>query len=262
MSLLEPGESRTIGPEPVGPAPVSAKDAADTAVIADAQPDPEPKVFDEAYVKELRAENAKWRTQLREREAIFDGLEPEEVAQLAEWGRLSKQAEAGDQDALARLNEMLGTDDEPEPTPQPVQFDEAKFRQLAREEAEAIAEEKEKVRQVNEVMGMARGWGFETQRGQKGFDRYQRLCYIAANEIDTSTLGNRHLMEAAKEKLEADEADWKQQVIEEYLANKGARTDTSPLTPTGSGVAPAPAPRQAKSWAEARDMLRERLSAG
>ena len=35
----------------------------------------EPKTFDKEYVEELRKENAKWRTSLREKESLFEKME-------------------------------------------------------------------------------------------------------------------------------------------------------------------------------------------
>lgn len=256
MSIIEPGEQRVIGPEPAGPAQ-PATPAPDTEIVVDVPgeftPD-EPDTFDRKYVEELRAENAKWRTQLREREALFEGLEADEVTQLAEFARLSKKAETGDEEAIKALNEMLG-DEEVETAapsePAPV-FDEERFRKLAREEAERIAADRDSQRAQREsiqtIVHRAEELGYK-----QGSEDYV-LLMRAANSInpdehpDLLAEGDRLVKE------------YKAQIVESYLAAKEGRAEASPTIPSGSGVAPSSA-RVPASFPEARDSLRQRLDA-
>ena len=258
MSFIEPGDtSRTIGPSPVGPAPGTDKDAADTAAIADAQPTTEPKVFDEAYVKELRAENAKWRTQLRELESEFEGIDPEERRTLAEFARLSRAAEAGDEQAAQQLNELLGVDaGEAQAPAQPATptFDEAHYRRIAAEEAARIADERDQQRSAKE--GVAQVISRAEALGYKHGSEDYILLMRAANSIDPNTLDDPSTLLVEGDKLVKA---YKQQIVEEYLAGKGTRADTSLAVPTG-GSAPAHQVEAPKGWADARERLHERLA--
>ena len=258
MSLLEPNEGqRTIGPEPAGPAPGAVRDGQDTAVIADSQPTSEPKVFDEAYVKELRAENAKWRTQLRELESEFEGIDPEERRTLAEFARLSRAAESGDEQAAQQLAELLGVEGDEQPPAQaatPPTYDEAYFRRLAAEEAARIADERDQQRSaqegVQQVISRAEALGYK-----HGSEDYI-LLMRAANSIDPNTLEDPSTLLVEGDKLVKA---YKQQIVEEYLAGKGTRADTSLAVPTG-GSAPAHQVEPPKGWADARERLHERLA--
>ena len=253
MSLVEPGQDRTIGPEPVGPAPQPA--AVPPVNPTTAEPASEPDTFDRAYVEDLRKENAKWRTQLREYEASFEGVDPDQVKALGEFARLSLAAEGGDVEAARKLEEMLGEEPgEPAPasTPAPT-FDEAHFRQLAREEAERIvATERDQTRTqtaIQDVITRAEALGYK-----HGSPDYVLLMQ-AANSLETLP-EDGDLLRAGDALVKA----YKQQIVEEYLSGKEAETNGAPRVPTGGGVAPSQA-RVPTSWAEARQFLHERLDA-
>lgn len=238
------------------PNPMEPAAAADTAVAAAEAAEPE--TFDREYVHELRQEAAKWRTQLRELEAEFDGIDPDERKALAEFVRLSRAAEAGDEDAAAALTEMLGGDDESaEEAPQA--FDEEAYRRLAREEAQRLVEEREQARQqddaIRSVQKQAEALGYE-----QGSEDYI-LLMRAANSLDP----NEHsdLIAAADGVVK----QYKQQIIEAYLASKEAATEGSPAN--GVGVAPStatlpwtPEMTEKQKFAAVRASLSERIRQG
>lgn len=256
MSIIEPSD-RTIGPDPVAPVtppepPVTQPEVAEET---------EPKVFDEAYVKELRAENAKWRTQLREYEQEFDGIDPDERRAMAELMRLSVAAQNGDEDAVAQLAELLGDDTTPPATPAaPPEFSEDYFRRLAREEVDRVAAEHDTRRMesegIQDVIRRAEALGYK-----QGTPDYVLLMQ-AANAVDPSE--HDDLIAAGHETVLA----YKQSLIEAYLAEKEGRANTAPLVPPTGGVAPAGSRQlwtqdmtEKQKWAAVRDSFSERLRA-
>lgn len=260
MSTIEPGQDRTIGPEPVGPAPVDTSTAPPPEVTAPA----EAETFPRSYVEDLRAENAKWRTQLRDLEGAFEGYEPEERAALVEFLKLSRAAERGDQAAAAQLEEMLAGDETPPETPAEQPMTAEDFRRLAREEAEQAFSQRETVRAqddaVREIMSEARSLGYATNPTEKGYVDYQRLCYLAIHSVPEDT-PQENTIKAAHEMLQAEKAAERATVIEEYLAGKESQAEGSLRIPNGQGAAPATA-QTPRTFEEARQSLHERLTRG
>lgn len=272
MSFVEPGQQRVIGPDPVGPAdPPRAPDnpepeVPETAPITDTAPDSD--TFDREYVVGLRAEAAKYRTQLREYEADFEGVDPEQRKLLAQFARLSLAAENGDEDAIAQLQEFYA--DEP-PVEQESQaavtqvekpMTEERFRELAREEAQNLVKEQQQIQNINSVLTRAKEWGFETTPGAKGYDQYQRLCYIAINDISQEVATNGDVLAAAKDQYEAERADERRQIIEDYLSGKEADTEGSLLVAGSNGAPGTRQPLWDSSMSEKEKFARVREATG
>ena len=257
MSVVEPGQDRTIGPEPVSPAHV------DVPRETLPEPPPEPDTFPRAYVEELRQEAAKWRTQLREYEGAFEGYDPEEREALVEFLRLSHAAGQGDQAAAAQLQEMLGEDAQEVPEVPDTPMTAEDFRRLAREEAETLVAARDQAREqdnaVTQIINEAKSLGYQTDPGQKGYVDYQRLCYLAIHETPEGTSQDKTL-QVAHELLQAEKAAERAAVIDEYLSGKAEATDGS-LRLGGPGTAPT-TPRIPKTFEEARQFLHDRLERG
>lgn len=261
MSLVEPGQDRTIGPDPVTPAQFDATpdpvvlSAEVTTPEADA---PEPETFDREYVHGLREEAAGWRTKLREQEARFEGVDEETITALVEFARLSKAAESGDADALAQLNEMMGEDAPADPAPVQ-EFTEERFRQLAREEAERLVTEQSQAQQqeaaVRGIVTKAESLGYT-----QGSEDYI-LLMRAANAADPAE--HQDVLAFADTQVKA----YKQSILDAYLAEKETATDGSPqLTQPGAAPTTAKLPwddtMTSKQRFEAvRHSLHERLNA-
>lgn len=254
MSIIEPDQQRTIGPEPVAPPTPPTPPPAAPSTPA------EPETFDRAYVEDLRKENAKWRTQLREYEAEFDGIDPEERKALAEFARLSVRAQSGDEEALKTLGEMLGEETAPAVQEQAPVYDEAYFRRIAAEEASRIAAEQQRYsdeqRGIAEIVRQAEALGYK-----QGSEDYV-LLMRAANSVDPTE--HSDLLAEGDRLVKA----YKQSIIEGYLAEKEGRTVTSPvLTPAGSPPSQSAQPwndqmSAAEKWQAVRNSVHERLTGG
>lgn len=237
----------------LGPAPAEAVIETAPPVVEDepaVEPDPEPDMFPRDYVEELRREAAEWRTKYQGYNQRFDGYTEDEREALLDYMFHARRAEAGDPESIQWLNEMFGAEDDdpgiPEP-PQP-QFDEATFRQLAREEAARLVQEQQaqaaQVQAVQTVQTRAQELGYEV-----GSDDYILLLKYA-NEVEADDP-----IQAGHDKVQA----YKQQIIQQHLASIQAQNDQIPSIPRDGGQAPsqATAPR---TFAEARQAMHERLT--
>ena len=257
MSMIEPDQGRTIGPDPVGPAPepepVVEAQVEDTRVEA-----AEPDTFDRKYVEELRRENAKWRTQAQQYNEVFGDLDDEDKQA---WFQIIDLANSGDPDAIQYLGQALGFVGEEAPESQ-VPSDEfltreqavELAREIAREEARAEAEQRDAVRnhqqQIDTIQSRAKNeFGVEP-----GSDDYVLLLH-RANQLDPSDVEGGDLLAAAHAQLQAEkQAQW-----DAFVAQKTQAAAGSPIIAPGNGMAPSTA-QTPKSWAEARNSLHERLS--
>lgn len=244
MSLIEPTPEPTFsGPLPVEsePAPTPAAEVPPADVPFESLPATWQK-----EIKDLREESGRWRTQTREYESVWDGYDLDEQRQLAEFLRLSRAAEDGDEDAASQLREMLGQP-EPEPEPEPTSLTADDYRRIAREEAERIASEREAARSeqdaVKGIVDTAKSLGYEHNSPD------YILLLRFANEMDQPDL------KAADQMVK----DWKRAEFDKYLAEKEQAARETPATPSGAGAAPnlSQTPR---TYAEARQALHERLS--
>lgn len=255
MSLIEPGQERTIGPEPAGPAPEPDV----TALVADQVEEPaapaEPDMFPRDYVEELRRENAKWRTKAQPYEEVFGDLDDED---RQAWLQIVQLANSGDPDAINYLGQALGfVGEEPvveEPVEQPQYLTPEQAREIARQEAQELLsaqqEQQARVQQIETIQSRAKNeFGVEP-----GSDDYVLLLH-RANQIDPADTPDGDLLAAAHAQLQAEkQAQW-----DAFVAQKQQDAANSPTTVTGQGQAPSTA-QTPKTWAEARDSLHERLS--
>lgn len=256
MSIIEPGQDRTIGPEPAGPAPEPDV----TALVADqveepAAPPAEPDTFPREYVEELRRENAKWRTKAQPYEEVFGDLDDED---RQAWLQIVQLANSGDPDAIQYLGQALGFVGEEPPVEefaeQPQYLTPEQAREIARQEAqEMLAQEREqqsRVQQIESIQSRAKN-EFNVEPGS---DEYVVLLH-RANQIDPADTPDGDLLKAAHEQIQAEkQAQW-----DAFIAQKQQEASNSPTTLTGQGQAPSTA-QTPKTWAEARNSLHERLS--
>ena len=254
MSIIMPDADEPVfeGLVPAN-APQTPPPAEELPPAAEDTPPAEPDMFPRDYVEELRQEAAKYRTQLRDYEQKFDGYTDEERSALLDYVYLTRQAEAGNEEAARQLQEMFGEQDET-PAPEPVQqFDEETFRRLAREEAERLVAEQAQAQAqqqaVQNVQTRAKELGYEA-----GTEDYVLLMKFA-NDVDPAD--NPDLIAAGHEKVQA----YKQAIIDAHLAQIQAQNDQIPVQPTTPGVAPSQA-TPPRTFEEARQALHERLLRG
>ena len=210
----------------------------------------EPDVFPREYVEELRREAAEWRTKYQGYNQKFDGYTEDEREALLDYMFHARRAEAGDPESTAWLNEMFGTDEEPdvEQTQTAPQFDEESFRRLAREEAERLVQEQQaqaaQVQAVQSVQTRAQDLGYEV-----GSDDYVLLLKYA-NEADTGDP-----IQTGHERVQA----YHQQIIDQHLKAIQAQNEQVPTLPRNNGQAPSQV-QSPRTWQEARDAMHERLT--
>lgn len=266
--MIEPGQDRTIGPEPAPPAPQTEV----TEIVGSHEPVEEntpvetveePDVFDRDYVEKLRRENAKWRTQAQEYNEVFGDLDDEDKAA---WFQIVQLANQGDPEALQYLGQALGfvPDETPaeEPVDQPQYLTAEQAREIARQETQELLAQQEQVRsqaqQIETIQSRAKNdFGIEP-----GSDDYVLLLH-RANQIDPNETPDGDLLAAAHAQLQAEkQAQWDQ-----FIASKEGEAANSPTTLTGAGVAPSTAKLPYDSnmtmnekFAAVRNSLHERLS--
>jgi hypothetical protein len=227
-----------VGPEPYvapEPDPEPAPAAEVPAVEVD---DPDRDTFDRPYVEKLRQEAAQYRTRARQYEEAFDGYDDETRQAFLDFARLQYAAANGDEAAMAQLQEFYG-DDEDDDTPDDgvPQFQsreefEQFQRQVAREEAERLYQERESHQQqiaaVEQVKVTARAMGYDTASPD-----YVLLMQFA-NQPDVISLDDP-LVEADR-RVKA----YQQQLVAQFTGQKAAQADTTVAAPSGNGGASAP----------------------
>ena len=215
-------------------------------VAAEPEATPEPDMFPRSYVEELRKESAQYRTQYRELESKFDGYTEDERAALLDYIGLIRKAESGDAEAEAALAEMFG--EEPA-TPEPIQqFDEATFRQLAREEAARLVQEQSaqqaQVQAVQGIQSRATELGYTV-----GSEDYILLLKFANEANSEDPIADGHAKVAA----------YKQAIIDQHL--KAIQNQNAGVaTPTATNGAAPTAINEPRTFEEARNSLHERLT--
>ena len=254
MSIIEPEQGRTIGPDPVGPAPEPVVEAqVEEAPVVETPA--EPDMFDRKYVEDLRRENAKWRTQAQQYNEVFGDLDDEDKQA---WFQIIDLANSGDPDAIQYLGQALGFVGEEapveEPVDQPQYLTPEQAREIARQEAyellSAQEEQRSRAQQIDTIQSRAKNeFGVEP-----GSDDYVLLLH-RANQLDPSEVEGGDLLAAAHAQLQAEkQAQW-----DAFVAQKTQAAAGSPIIAPGNGMAPSTA-QTPKSWAEARNSLHERLS--
>lgn len=254
-------------PEPVGPAPVEPTEDIThlgTALQAerDPEPEPEPDMFPRSYVEELRQESAKYRTRAKSYDDAFDGMDDDTREAWLEYTALVVRAQRGDQEAVARINEMFADDDEPEPVAPQQQVD---YAALAREEARRAAEEvyaeRENARVQQEQIAAVRSAG-ESLGYKFGTDDYI-LFVRGANEA--AQAGDEDPISAGDRAVKA----YHQAIVDQYLASKGQQADTSPAIPSAGATTPDLSTRpysddmsEAQKFARVRDSALARMTQG
>lgn len=226
------------------PEPVEA--AVEAPVVEEPETAPaEPDVFSRDYVEGLRRENAQWRTQLRTYEEKLDGYTADEKAALLDYIYLTRRAESGDEEAAAQLAELMGETEEEEPV---TQFDEATFRQLAREEAARLVEEQQaeqaRIQGIQGVQSKAEELGYVV-----GSDDYILLLKYA-NEVESDDP-----LAAGHEKVQA----YKKAIIDQHLKAIQAQNEQVGTQPVASGAAPSNI-KTPTDFRAAREAFHERLS--
>lgn len=231
--------------------PATTPDPAPQAAQADSQP--EPDMFDRAYVEELRREAAGYRTRLREVESYFDGYTDEERDALGQYLQLSRAAEQGDPEAIQILEELFSSeydDGDEYDDSETFEFDEDYFRTLARQEAEFLYQQEEaqraQVEAVQSIQSRAEQMGYK-----QGSEDYILLLKFA-NDLDPSE--HSDLLSSADQQVKA----YRQQIIDSYIAGKQQQAD-GPRTVQSNGSAPNLA-QPPRTLAEARQALHDRLT--
>jgi hypothetical protein len=217
----------TIAPEPTAPEP------APTAEVDDDNRD----TFDRPYVEKLRQEAAQYRTRARQYEEAFDGYDDETRQAFLDFARLQYAAANGDEAAIAQLQEFYGDDEddvEDDGIPQFQSREEFEQfqRQVAREEAERLYQEREshqaQVAAVEQVKVTARAMGYDTASPD-----YVLLMQFA-NQPDVISLDDP--LAEADRRVKA----YQQQLVAQFTGQKAAQADTTVAAPSGNGGASAP----------------------
>lgn len=248
MSLIEPESEPTFS----GPLPVEAPETPtveETPVVEETVPQRVEDLPDWAQniIKEKREGEDRYRRELREYEAAFEGYTVEERQAYLDYAKLVRAAQAGDPDAQAQLAELM-EDEEPEPAgDQPQYLTREEAAQLARQEAQALIAERDAAQAqqqaVSGVQSTAKELGYEP-----GSEDYLLLLHYA-NQMDNPDLRT----------ADAQVKAYRQQLVDSYLASKEADADNTPNLGTGNGVAVSTA-RVPRTFAEARESLHERLT--
>jgi hypothetical protein len=255
---IEPVEGglNRIGPTPAAPPEPRVEE---TTPAPETTPPAEPEVFTREYVEGLRREAAGYRTRSKEWLDVAEGLDPE-IAQG--WLELIQVAKSGDPEALAMVGQALGFIDPnaPAETAQPT----GEVQYLTREDAIALAREiaQETVQQTETQRAKAEQVVSIQNRAKNDFhiepDSPEYVVLLKfANELDPASLApGQDLLSAAHEKMEA----WEQQKWDAFVGRKEGEARQTPTFPVSGGQPSTVAP-PAKTWAEARTRLDERLHA-
>lgn len=237
-------DDEDLGPDPVDPEP---EPVATVEAPPEEAPAPEPDMFPRDYVEELRREAAEWRTKYQSYNQKFDGYTDDEKEALLDYMFHARRAEAGDPESINWLNEMFGADDDALADSAP-QFDEATFRQLAREEAERLVQEQQaqqaQVQAVHTVQSRAQDLGYEV-----GSDDYILLLKYANEADGDDPIASGH------ERVQA----YKQQIIDAHLKTIQNQNAQQPNLPRQAGSAPSQA-SPPRTFEEARNAMHERLT--
>lgn len=249
-------------PEPSGPPPATIDEPPEPEPVHPAAAGtPEPETFPREYVEELRREAAQYRTRARDYDQAFEGYDDESREALLQYVQLSYRANNGDADAARQLEEMFGGDDDDalsSPADPSSLTPEPDYRQIAREEAQALLDAREAERAQQEGIDAVRRAGEELgyEFGTEDYILFVRGAHEAV------TAGNDDPIAAGDAAVKA----YHQAVVERFLAEKGQQADTGLQLPTGAGTAPNLTTRpwtdemsESARWAAVAKSAEERL---
>lgn len=206
----------------------------------------EPKVYDEAYVKRLRDENAKYRTRAKEYEEVYSDLDDEDRAtwlELAKAWKTDPRAGAEQMDRIAKAAlEQFQQDvaEAEEELDRPLTHREfAEMQTKAKQDAEDAAN-------VARINSEAEALGYTV-----GTRAHRTLLMVAAEEVPDGDLKKAH------EILEAERLS----EIEKFVAKKARDAEDGPtIPPAGNGTTPS-GEKQLKTWDDADRAVKARLAA-
>lgn len=218
-------------PEPEAPAPLAP----------DAGFDLLPKHWQDE-IKEKRDAEARYRTQLREEEAIWEGYtDPDQKAMMKEYARLMPAAERGDTAAIARIQEMLAPEEEPGDAPLTRAEIEALVAERATSEAQRVLDERDATQA--QATAISQIEAEVTKRGYTLQSEEHVLFLRAANNAVNRDPDADFYAEGEKAVKE-----YHQKIVADYLASKAAKTDGSLRQANGTGTAPSTATNPDKPW--------------
>lgn len=200
------------------------------------EPTAEPKVYDEAYVKRLRDENAKYRTRAKDYDEVYGDLDDED---RQTWLELAKAWKTDPKSGVEQMDRIVQAARE-QFKEDVAELEEELDRPLTRREYQEMqakaAQDAEDAASVARINGEAEKLGYTV-----GTRAHRTLLMVAAEEVDDGDLAKAH------EILKAE----KQAAIQEYLDAK-VREAENGLTqpPAGNGTAPSGA-KQIKTWDDA-----------
>lgn len=244
LDAPEASEAPAEGSEtpPEAPAtPETAPESPNSTENGTVVPESEPKVFDEKYVRELRDEAAKHRTDYAPFRDAFKDYDPASRDVMLE---LAQNLIVAPEDAGAKLIEIARNiygdkfdevvrDDTPKPLTQ-ADLD----KQLSEREATREAEARQKA-ELQAVVSQATSLGYT-----EGTADYADLMFRAFNEFE----GDLDKSHAAREA-------GKQAIIDAYLADKTEKNGQFPPVSSGEGGAAAEKVEAPKSWSDASSRL-------
>ena len=241
LAAPEAPEAPAEGAPDAAEAPESAQTDAPEAPSSVETPESEPKVFDEKYVRELRDEAAKHRTDYAPFRDAFKDYDPASRDVMLE---LAQNLINAPEDAGAKLIEIARNiygdkfeevvrDDTPKPLTQ-ADLD----KQLSEREATREAEARQKA-ELQAVVSQATSLGYT-----EGSADYADLMFRAFNEFE----GDLEKSHAAREA-------GKQAIIDAYLADKSEKNGQFPPVSSGEGGAVAEKVDAPTSWGDASARL-------
>lgn len=224
--------------------------ASDAGQFAEQGVSGSPDVFPREYVESLRRENAKYRTRAQQYEQAFSGYDDEQREALLTYIQLSAAAQRGDKEAAAQLRAWFGedTDEIVEVPADPVEA----ARQVAREEAQRLLAEREaeaeRERAITAIRERAEQLGYKPDSEEYVLLLKYANTPEAANTDDPLAYGDEMVK------------SYRQRIIDEYIASVERRGEGPRLADLG--VSPKVPVEPPRSFAEARERMRERLQAG
>lgn len=245
MSDISTGGDAPTGDAPAAAAPATAAPGAPAAPAA-AEEDLSPFGEHAGYIKELRAEAAKYRTSAKSYEDVF-GQYADEDREV--WFELAKLTASDPAAAAAKFEEIAGglKSRYSEPTPDPAPAGDPKSEPITAEKLEQLLAEREQKAEIDRQVA-----AINKQVADK-FGEGTPESHLALRYAAQETNGD---IDAAIAKVEA----YQQGIVDKFLTGKQQQADKfgTPVTSTGS---PAGEGKPVKTFQDARAATLARIAA-
>lgn len=192
----------------------------------------DPKTFSAEYVAELRKENASYRTRAKELEAVFEGLEPDQIDGWKEVVTTWKEDPKAGASVLKEIaDSWLEAQADAGITPDDADYvSRAEIKRMLEEEKAAQAEQSNLERIEREIETQAKTLGYTPNSKDLKENLTARLLFNIAADLPDNSLEEADKM---LKKLFRDD------VIEDYLKSKADDAGNTPTAPVAGGAAPS-----------------------